>query len=111
MTYSVNNINIDKTYTGELISITPSVAIDLSQSNMYKLSLDAAYDLTFSNAATTTYNFIIEPNGFTFSLGTGNFKVPEGTFEGATSSMLMSSIYDGTDMWVTSVKNISDLNV
>lgn len=109
MTYSVNNININKTYTGELISVTPSTAIDLSLSNSFKLNMDSDYAFDYDNAENTTYNFIVEPNGSSFSFGAGTFSVVDGENVSLTASFLMSGIYDGDKMWIALSENYLNL--
>ena len=104
--YSVNNINIDNLYTGELIQATVSGAysLDLSQSNLYKLNLSADTTLTYGTASNTAYNIIVEGGAFSLTLGTG-FQTVGATTIGATGSMIISGIYDGSDLWVASSEN------
>jgi hypothetical protein len=113
MSYSVENIKIDKTYRGEVISATISgtPTIDLSQGNNHVLNLSGnvtAFD--YSNAEKSTYNFIVNAGTFSFDLATSsNFKTPNGDNLGLTGSFIMSGIYDGSDMFIAVSENYISL--
>jgi hypothetical protein len=112
MTYSVYDIKIDRTYSGEVIAATISGAYtcDLSTSNNFALNLSGGVTFSFSNAKKSTYNFVINAGANTFNLATSaGFKTPDGANLGLTGSFVMSGIYDGTDMFIAVSENYISL--
>ena len=111
-TYSVYDIKIDRTYSGEVIAATISGAYtcDLSTSNNFALELSGGVTFSFSNAGKSTYNFLVKAGTHSFTLDSGaNWQTVGATALGFTGSFVMSGIYDGTDMWISTVKNYNSL--
>jgi len=52
------------------------------------------------------YNFFVKASSFSFNLNpSSNWLSVGATAISATGSFIMSMAYDGTDMWVASIKN------
>ena len=112
MTYSVENIKIDSLYLGEVktASISGAYAVDLSSGNNFVLTLTGATTLTYANPQKSTYNFLIKAGTYSITLGTAsNWLLPDGDNISATGSLVISGIYDGTDMWVASQENYTNI--
>ncbi len=107
-TYSVYDIKIDNSYTMGVTTATVSSTYtqSLASGHTYVYNLSGNTTFGFSNATTANYNFLINAGTFSFSLSSGsNWKTVSATALGFTGSFAMSGIYDGTDMWVSTVKN------
>lgn len=91
--------------------INSSVSGALTQSltsNTYIYTLTGNTTFAFTNPTYSTYNFLIKAGAYSFSLSSGsNWQSVGATALGWTGSFVMSAIYDGTDMWVSAVKNYS----
>jgi len=113
MSYSVETIKIDSTYSGDIITATISGAytVDLSQSNIFVFNLSGdvtAFD--YSNAKQSSYNFLIKAGTHSLTLGTGsNFKTPDGDNITLIDNAVLSGIYDGVDMWVSPQENYDNI--
>jgi hypothetical protein len=111
-TYSVYDIKIDRTYSGELTSasISGAYTCDLSASNNFALTLTGNATFSFSGAKKSTYNFVINAGTHTFNLATSaGFKTPDGANLGLTGSFIMSGIYDGSNMFIAVSENYISL--
>ena len=103
-TYSAT-INLYQT-TVATNSITGAFTQSLTASNIYTYTLTGNTTFGYSNPQTTVYNFAIKAGTYSFSLSVAsNWQTVGGTALGFTGSFIMSCIYDGTDMWVSTVKN------
>lgn len=77
-------------------------------SNTYIYTLTGDTTFAFSNPTYSTYNFLVKAGTYTFTLSSGsNWQTVGATALGFTGSFVMSCVYDGTDMWVSTVKNYS----
>jgi hypothetical protein len=106
--YSVENIKIDRIYSGEIISATISGAysVDLSTGNIFQFNLSGNTTLNYTNPEKSTFNFLIKGGTHSLTLGTAsNWLTPDGDNLGLTGSFVVSGIYDGTDMWIASQEN------
>lgn len=111
---TIDNITINELYQGNLVTInaTPTsgkYTIDLSVSNLYNIILTDDLELDFKNAATTTYTFLIKPTSFTCDITDSKFKTADGYPIFLTTDSIVSGIYDGTNMWITYIKNYSNI--
>jgi hypothetical protein len=107
-TYSVYNIKIDRIYSGEVqtASISGAYAVDLSTGNNFVFTLTGSTTLTYTNPSKSTYNILVKGGTHSIELGTGsNWLSSEGDAISATGSIVISGIYDGTDMWVAYSEN------
>ena len=87
-------------------SISGSFTQSLTASNIYTYTLTGNTTFGYSNPQTTVYNFAIKAGTYSFSLSVdSNWQTVSGTALGITGSFIMSCIYDGTDMWVSTQKN------
>jgi hypothetical protein len=103
MAYSVENINVNKTYEVNIISATISgnYTVDLSQGNFYRFNLSGDTTLNFENAELTTYNFMVSTG--THSLGlTGSWLTPDGDTLDSSGDFVIATVYDGVSMWAAS---------
>ena len=112
MSYSVETIKIDSLYTGDIITATISGThtVDLSTSNIFVFNLSANTTLEFTDAKQSAYNFLVKAGTYSITLGTAsNWLLPDGDNISATGSLVISGIYDGTDMWVASQENYTNI--
>lgn len=78
------------------------------KSNTYIYTLSGNTTFNYTNATYSTYNFVVKAGTFSFTLNSaGAWQTVGATGLGLTGSFIMSMIYDGVDMWVSSVKNYS----
>ena len=77
-------------------------------SNTYIYTLSGNTTFNYTNATYSTYNFVVKAGTFSFTLNSaGAWQTVGATGLGFTGSFIMSAIYDGVDMWVSTVKNYS----
>lgn len=77
-------------------------------SNTYIYTLTGNTTFNYTNPTYSTYNFLVKAGTFSFTLASaGAWQTVGATALGFTGSFIMSCIYDGTDMWVSTVKNYS----
>jgi hypothetical protein len=108
MTYSVENIKIDRLYSGDLVTgtISGSYSVDLSTGNNFQFNLSGNTTLNYTNPIKSTFNFLIKGGTHSLTLGTAsNWLSADGDNLGLTGSFVISGIYDGTDMWISSQEN------
>jgi hypothetical protein len=100
MAYSVENINVNKTYEVNIISATISgnYTVDLSQGNFFRFNLSGDTTLNFENAELTTYNFMVSTGPYSFGL-TGSWLVNKDVDN--IGDFVISTVYDGVDLWAS----------
>jgi hypothetical protein len=107
-------INIPKPtiLTLEKVSFTPVTAsfsstytANLATANVFILTMTGNGVLDFSSPAVGSYTWIITTSGHTLTLAVGKF---QGEFDVAGKA-LISGIYDGSKMIITSIKNLTDI--
>jgi collagen type VII alpha len=87
-------------------AVTGSFNQSLDASNNYAYTLTGNTTFAYSNATMSVYNFVIKAGTYSFTLDSAsNWQTVGATALGFTGSFVMSAIYDGTDMWVSTVKN------
>ncbi len=110
-TYSVNNIKLSKyqiNYATASISGTYTQSLDYQQ-YIYNLTSNVT-SFRYTNPNISTYNFLINAGTYSFTLGTGSyFKTVGATALGFTGSFVMSGNYDGSIMWISTIKNYSNV--
>jgi len=75
-------------------------------SNTYIYTITGDTIFNYDSATYATYNFLVKSGTYSFTLGSAsNWQTPGATALGFTGSFVMSTIYDGTDMWVAATKN------
>jgi LDH2 family malate/lactate/ureidoglycolate dehydrogenase len=103
-TYS---IGINSYTTNVSVSnITGTTAVSLSSTNTYAYTLTGNTTFGYVSATTSVYNFLIKAGTYSFSLDSAYaWQTVGATALGFTGSFVMSGIYDGTDMWISTIKN------
>lgn len=106
MTYSVQNINVNKTWEVNIQSATISGthSVDLSTGNIFKFNLSGDTVLNYTNAQKGSYTFLINKSFYDFELGTASNWLSNDTKD-YTGELIISAIYDGQDMWVSKKGN------
>ena len=78
----------------------------LLSSNTYFYTLTGNATFSYSSATYSVYNFFVKGGTYSFNLNSASNWLSVGaTAISATGSFIMSMAYDGTDMWVSSIKN------
>lgn len=105
----ISSNNID-TYamnvTTATISGSYTQALDKQQ---YVYNLSGNTEFGYSSPNVSTYNFLVNAGTYSFTLTTGQFKTVGATALSYTASFVMSGVYDGTRMWVSTVQNYTNL--
>jgi hypothetical protein len=107
-TYSVYNLQVDTVYNNivSTASISGAYSQSLTASNTFVYTLTGNATFSYTNALPSVYNFIFKCGTYTLTLdSTANWQTVSATALGYTGSFIMSGIYDGTDMWISAVKN------
>ena len=87
-------------------SVTGTLTQSLIDANNYAYTLTGNTTFGYSNATQSVYNFMIKAGTYSFSLNSAsNWQTVGATALGFTGSFVMSAIYDGTDMWVSTIRN------
>lgn len=108
-TYSALNINIEdqmvfRRYQNTVTTGTVSGAFtqSLTYSNSYVFNLSAGATFSYSNPAVSNYTFIVNAGTYVFNLSSAStFMTQGGTAVGLTGSFVLSGIYDGSKMWLS----------
>lgn len=108
-TYSILNVNIEdqmvfKRFQNTVTTGTVSGAFtqSLTYSNTYVFNLSAGATFSYSNAAVSNYTFIVNAGTNVFNLSAAStFMTQGGTAVGLTGSFVLSGIYDGSKMWLS----------
>jgi hypothetical protein len=86
------------------VSGTFTQSVDASNSYFYTLTGNTSF--RYTGATYSIYNFFIKAGTYSFSLDSAsNWQTVGATALGFTGSFVMSCGYDGTDMWVSAIKN------
>jgi hypothetical protein len=103
---TLDNVLIKRVYfTPITASFAGTYTADLSLANIFILTMTGNGVLDFSNAQVGAYQWIITTSGHTLTLAVGKF---QGEFDVA-GKVLISGIYDGSKMVITSIKNLTDI--
>lgn len=98
-------------YQGVIVTATVSGGIQqsLTGSHQYVYNLSGNATFSYTNPKVATYNFLVNAGTNTFTLVSGFFKTEGATALGYTGSFAMSGMYDGSRMWISTVKNYTNL--
>lgn len=98
-------------YQGVIVTATVSGGIQqsLTGSHQYVYNLSGNATFSYTNPKVATYNFLVNAGTNTFTLVSGFFKTEGATALGYTGSFVMSGMYDGSRMWISTVKNYTNL--
>jgi hypothetical protein len=103
---TLDNVLIKRVYfTPIAASFSGTYTADLSLANIFILTMTGNGVLDFSNAQVGSYTWIITTGGNTLTLAVGKF---QGEFD-VSGKALISGIYDGSKMVITSIKNLTDI--
>src|SRR5574343_85674 len=105
----LTNNNIDEY---EINYATASISGVYTQSlsyHQYIYTLTGNTTFGVSGANIATYNFLFNCGTYTLTLNSGSFKTSGATTIGATGSILVSGVYDGSRLWIATVNNYNDL--
>jgi hypothetical protein len=88
------------------VSVSGTFTQSLSDANNYTYTLTGNTTFSYSNPTQSVYNFLVKAGTYSFTLdAASNWQTVGATALGFTGSFVMSAIYDGTDMWVSTVRN------
>jgi hypothetical protein len=103
---TLDDVLIKRVYfTPITASFSGTYTSDLSLANIFILTMTDTGVLDFSNAQVGSYTWIITTSGHTLTLAVGKF---QGEFDVAGKA-LISGIYDGSKMIITSIKDLTDI--
>ena len=101
--------NIDVYTINQTTATISGVYTQSLTQQQYIFNLSGNTTFGFSNPNISSYNFLFNCATYSLTLASGVFKTPGATALAATGSIIISGVYDGSRMWISSVTNYSNL--
>ncbi len=105
---TLDNAIIKRVYFTPVTATTSGTIIsNLSLANIFIYTLTANSTLDYSNPQVGSFTWIITTDGFTLAFAASKFQAEVAPI--IAGKVLISGIYDGTRMIISSIKNITDI--